>query len=157
MITQMFVMTAKVSRRKLLLVLLILAAAAVSVLAVHLWDGTDSEESDLVIASNEDRINYLRSWGWEVESEPLETLQLLFPDSLPQNYADYNALQKTQGFDLESCCGKQVTRYTYAVTNYPERPENVQVNLYICEERPAAGDIIAAGAGGFQAGLEFPS
>lgn len=157
MIARMFVMTAKVSGKKLRLVLLILAAAAVSVMAVRLWNGGSGGEEELVLASNEDRIGYLRSWGWEVKSEPLETLQLLLPDSLPQSYADYNTLQKAQGFDLERCCGKQVTRYTYTVTNYPDWPENVQANLYICEEQPVAGDIIASGAGGFQAGLEFPA
>ena len=157
MIARMFVMTAKVSRKKLRLILLLLAAAAVAVLSIRLWGGrSNSGGAELAIVSNEDRIAYLRSWGWEVEREPLETLQLLLPDRLPQNYTDYNALQKTQGFDLEKCCGKQITRYTYTVTNYPERSQNVQANLYICEEQPVAGDIIASGTGGFQAGLAFP-
>ena len=157
MIARMFVMTAKVSRKKLRLILLLLAAAAVTVLTLRLWAGrAGTGASEPPIVSNEDRIAYLRSWGWELESEPLETLQLLLPDSLPKSYAQYNSLQKTQGFDLENCCGKQITRYTYTVTNYPERPEKVQVNLYICEGQPVAGDIIASGADGFQTGLAFP-
>ena len=57
---------------------------------------------------------------------------------------------------MEDCRGKQLTRYTYPVTNYPDRPEGVQVNLYVCEGLPSAGDVIASGAGGFQAGLAFP-
>ena len=51
----------------------------------------------------------------------------------------------------------QITEgYTYTVTNYPGRAQGVQANLYICEERPAAGDIFCAGADGFQEGLAFP-
>ena len=40
--------------------------------------------------------------------------------------------------------------------NYPERPEDVQLNLYLLEGCPVAGDIIAGGEGGFQATLRYP-
>lgn len=154
----MFVFTAKFSRRNALLTaFLILALAAAAALVLHLLSGMlRSEEAALRLTTNEERVTYLQSWGWEVNSEPLETFQLLLPDKLPESYQAYNRLQQDQGFDLRSCCGKQLTRYTYAVTNYPNRPQGVQVNLYICEESPAAGDIIASGAGGFQAGLAYP-
>ena len=108
------------------------------------------------LLTNADRVTYLCSFGWEVEPEPLETLQFLLPETLEEPYLTYNDLQKNQGFDLSACCGKQVTRYTYTVTNYPGRAQGVQANLYICEERPAAGDIFCAGADGFQEGLAFP-
>ena len=68
----------------------------------------------------------------------------------------YNELLAEEGFDLSACCGKQVSRYTYTVTNYPGRAEGVQVNLYVCEEMPVAGDILCAGADGFQDTLAFP-
>ena len=150
----MVIFTAKFSRKKLLLVLL--AAAAVLALAAVLFSGGRDESETPQLFSNEDRISYLASWGWEVDSEPLETFQLLFPDRLPEDYAEYNVLQKSQGMDLEQCLGKPVTRYTYAVRNYPDRPDGVQINLYVCEEHPAAGDLVVSGAGGFRAGLAFP-
>ena len=75
---------------------------------------------------------------------------------LKGDYVAYNALQKSQGFDLEPCCGKQVTRYTYTVTNYPQRPDGVQLNLYVCEDLPVAGDVVCTGADGFQNTLVFP-
>ena len=86
----------------------------------------------------------------------METLQFLLPEKLEEPYLSYNELQLSQGFDLTACLGKQVERYTYTVTNYPERPERVQANLYICEDYPVAGDICCPGAGGFQTGLGFP-
>ena len=73
-----------------------------------------------------------------------------------QDYLTYNELQDSQGFDLSACCGKQVARYTYTVTNYPGRPEGVQANLYVCEGQPVAGDILCAGADGFQDTLVYP-
>ena len=47
-------------------------------------------------------------------------------------------------------------RYTYTVLNYPNRPEGIQANLYLCEEKPVAGDILCAGADGFQDTLIYP-
>ena len=58
--------------------------------------------------------------------------------------------QLSQGFDLTNCCGKQISRCTYTVTNYPGQAEGVQANLYICEDAPVAGDVCSSGARGFQ-------
>lgn len=49
-----------------------------------------------------------------------------------------------------------MTRYTYTVTNYPQRPDGVQLNLYICEDLPVAGDVVCTGTDGFQDTLVFP-
>ena len=94
--------------------------------------------------------------GNVIDPEPLTTLQFLLPPKLSGDYITYNDLQKSQGFDLETCCGKQVTRYTYTVTNYPQRPDGVQLNLYICEDLPVAGDVVCTGTDGFQDTLVFP-
>ena len=153
----MFILTAKFSRKKCLLAgLLLLFLLAAAALTFHLFAGMRDSDEPPMLSDNQQRLEYLRSYGWEVESEPLETFQLLLSDPLPEEYLAYNQLQLTQGFDLSDCCGRQLTRYTYRVTNYPGRPEGVQVNLYVCDGAPAAGDIIASGAGGFQAGLAFP-
>ena len=101
-------------------------------------------------ATAEDGAAWLREQGWEVEPEPIETLQFLLPAELEEPYRSYNELQLSQGFDLTRCCGKQVSRCTYTVTNYPGQPEGVQANLYICEDVPVAGDVCSSGARGFQ-------
>ena len=143
------------SRRKLLpaaVIVLVIAAGAVLLLSRGRGKGAER----VYPGGNEGRVTYLEKLGWQVEPEPLETLQFLLPETLEEPYLTYNGLQKSQGFDLSACCGKQVTRYTYTVTNYPGRSQGVQANLYICEDRPAAGDIFCAGADGFQEGLAFP-
>lgn len=153
----MFIWTAHFSKKKALLALL--AAVAVIALLLVLFGGRRDEESPPEpprLTSNEERIAYLQSFGWELEPEPLETLQFLLPETLEEPYLTYNKLQQQQGFDLTSCAGKQIARYTYAVTNYPGRPLGVQLNLYICEEYPAAGDVLCPGENGFQQGLAFP-
>lgn len=150
----MFILTTRFSKKRAIALLMILAVVILG-LCVLLLPG-EAEDEQPLLENNDDRVAYLHSLGWEVAPEPLETLQLRLPETLPENYMAYNQIQLAQGFDLTACCGKQLTRYTYAVSNYPDRPDGVQLNLYVCQQLPVAGDVIAAGAGGFQTGLIRP-
>ena len=144
----MLIWPARVSKKKpaaITAAILVVVLAVVVVLGKH----ADSADSNLPqLADNEARVSYLQSMGWEVEPEPVETLQFLLPEKLEEPYLTYN--------DLSTACGKQVSRFTYTVTNYPNRPEGVQLNLYVCEEQPVAGDVLCAGADGFQDTLVYP-
>lgn len=152
----MLIQTVRLTRKKAVLAA-ILAGILMAALILLLGRGGGSEEASAPqLTGNAERVAYLRELGWEVEDEPVTTLQFLLPPQLKGDYVAYNDLQKQQGFDLEACCGKQVTRYTYAVTNYPQRPDGVQLNLYVCEELPVAGDVVCTGADGFQDTLVFP-
>ena len=152
----MLIQTVRLTRKKAVLAV-ILAGVLMSALILLLGRGGGSEEASRPqLTGNAERVAYLRELGWEVAEEPVTTLQFLLPPQLKGDYVAYNDLQKQQGFDLEACCGKQVTRYTYTVTNYPQRPEGVQLNLYVCEELPVAGDVVCTGADGFQDTLVFP-
>jgi hypothetical protein len=150
----MFFLTARLTRRRAILAVLAVGAAAAAL--ILLCGRRSGAEAPPQLLTNADRVAYLRALGWQVEPEPVETLQLLVPEKLPESYLRYNELQKSQGFDLSACCGRQVARYTYTVTNYPGRSDGVQLNLYVCQGTAAAGDVIAAGADGFQSGLAFP-
>ena len=152
----MFILTTHVSRKKIFRILLAAATVVVVLLLCFSPNPPENTESETVLKNNADRIAYLQSLGWDVAPEPTESLQLLLPETLPTNYIAYNQIQLAQGFDLNACCGKQLTRYTYTVNNYPDYPKGVQLNLYICDDRVAAGDIIATGVNGFQAGILFP-
>lgn len=151
----MFLLTARLTRRKVIFFVLVLGLIAAALLLLS--GRRESSVKVPQLLSNADRVSYLQSFGWQVAEEPVETLQLLFPEKLEEPYLSYNELQKTQGFDLTGCCGKQVARYTYTVRNYPGQAQGVQINLYVCEGVPAAGDVIASGADGFQAVLAYPA
>lgn len=152
----MLIWTARFSRKKAVLAVIAMGAAMAAL--IILMGRMPPEEAPALpqLTDNSQRVEYLQSLGWEIEPEPLETLQFLLPDTLVEPYLTYNELQKAQGFDLSACCGKQVSRYTYAVSNYPGRIEGVQLNLYVCEDTPVAGDIFCAGANGFQKVLVYP-
>ena len=152
----MLIFTTRLSKRKAALAVIAAGVLLAAVICLVSWL-RGAPAGDLPqVADNPQRIAYLQSLGWEVESEPVETLQFLLPDPLEEPYLTYNELQKEQGFDLAACAGKQVARYTYTVTNYPGRPDGVQLNLYVCEDLPVAGDVCCPGADGFQKTLEFP-
>ena len=146
----MLIVTTRFTRKKAVLTVLLLGAVLAG-LIIFVSRITAPEEPPLPqLSDNPQRVEYLLSLGWEVKPEPVETLQLLLPDPLAEPYLTYNRLQLAQGFDLNLCCGKQVSRFTYAVTNYPGRGDGVQANLYVCEELPVAGDVCCPGADGFQ-------
>ena len=149
----MLIWTAKFSRKNAVAAVIVMGVVIAALIAL-MGRMTPEESTEAPqLTDNSQRVAYLQSLGWEVEPEPVETLQFLLPEALAEPYLTYNELQKPQGFDLAACCGKQVSRYTYTVTNYPGRAEGVQANLYLCEDLPVAGDICCPGADGFQEAL----
>lgn len=154
----MFIVTAKVPKRRTLLVCSL--AALVLVLALTLVCCGAKPESgagaSFDTSINEGRVAYLESLGWEVTPEPVETLTLTLPDELVEPYLSYNAIQLEQGFDLAPYCGETLTRCTYAITNYPGRERGCQADLYLHEGAVVAGDVVCTGENGFIAPLVFP-
>ena len=152
----MMIQAVRLTRKKAALAVILAGVMMAALILLLGRGGSPAQQDRPLLTGNAERVAYLQELGWEVAEEPVTTLQFLLPPQLKGDYVAYNDLQKRQGFDLETCCGKQVTRYTYTVTNYPQRPEGVQLNLYVCEELPVAGDIICTGADGFQDTLVFP-
>ena len=97
------------------------------------------------LATNEQRVAYLESLGWQVLPEPVATMDLQLPEDLKAQWGDYLKLQTQQGMPMADCAGQVVRRFTYTVTNYPDVPDGVQVNLFTCGDRLVGGDIIATG------------
>ncbi|MDO4750186.1 MAG: DUF4830 domain-containing protein [Eubacteriales bacterium] len=140
----MFIKTVKWNPRKCIAIL-ILMAVVLSVIILLLGK---NDASDDPLKGNEERVEYLASCGWEVESEPVDTQQIVLPQELSDVFAEYNELQKKQGFDLSKFAGRQATLYSYRVTNYPST-DTVLANLYVVEGRVIGGDIHSTSLNGF--------
>ena len=154
----MFIVSAKVKPKKAIAGILVFGALliAVIVLTSHVkQQGSPSREA-IIAATDEERVAYLVSLGWEVDSTPIETLTFTLPSPLNEAYLEYNSLQQEQGFDLSAYAGRDVMRYSYTVRNYPGRNEDVQADLYLCEDLIIAGDILCCGNDGFVATLVYP-
>lgn len=158
----MLIVTAKVPRRKLAIGVALAALACCCALVLNLSGGAVREAaasaapSPKGVRSNEDRVEYLQSYGWEVKEDPVATQELLIPEELDESYDEYLALQKEQGFDLEKYAGKRAKRYTYEITNYPTGETEVQANLLICKNTVIAGEVLSPRLDGFLHGLTMP-
>lgn len=145
-----------ITRRRMALMSLALGLVIGSALLLAGCFGGDKETEVITAATNEERVAYLEALGWQVEPQPIETLDLQLPEKLEGEWDAYAKLQKEQGLPFSEFAGQAVKRYTYTVTNYPEIPQGVQANLYLWGDQIIGGDVIFTGQGGFQTDLAFP-
>lgn len=145
-----------ITRRRMALMSLALGLVIGSALLLAGCFGGDKETEVITAATNEERVAYLEGLGWQVEPQPIETLDLQLPEKLEGEWDAYAKLQKGQGLSFSEFAGQAVKRYTYTVTNYPEIPQGVQANLYLWGDQIIGGDVIFTGQGGFQTDLAFP-
>ena len=108
------------------------------------------------VRDNQDRIDYLAAYGWQVSPEPIASQELLVPEEMDESYSEYLAVQREQGFDLEKYAGKRVKRYTYEVTNYPTGETGVQANLLLYKNTVIGGEVLSPRLDGFLHGLAMP-
>ena len=101
------------------------------------------------VKTNEDRIAFLASLGWQVEPEAAESTTVKIPTTFDTVFSKYNELQRTQGLDLSKYSGKTVERYTYRVTNYEGYEGMVLANLLVLRGRVIGGDVCSADTNGF--------
>ena len=79
--------------------------------------------------------------------------EIVLPETLGGVLAEYNELQKQQGFDLSQYCGEVCESYTYMLNSYPSGETGVIAQLFIYKGRVIGGDIHSASLGGFMHGL----
>ena len=106
------------------------------------------------IKSTSDAAAFLSQFGWSVESTPEEVKTVTIPAEFDKVFAAYNELQKAQGLNLTKYRGKDVTRYTFRVTNYGEYDGTVYANVLVYRNRVIGGDLCSADATGFVQGFE---
>ena len=157
----MLIVTAKVPRRKLALGAALAALACCCALALSFGAPAAQTAASAAprpkgVKTNEDRVEYLNAYGWEVTGQPLATQELLIPEEMDDSYDEYLALQKEQGFDLERYAGKRVKRYTYEITNYPTGEQGVQANLLLYKNTVIGGEVLSPQLDGFLHGLAMP-
>ena len=136
----MMFMTAKVDIKKTLLALA--AAVALIVGMIFLFGGSDAAPTAATgISDNDARVQFLKNFGWEVAQSPVESGQVRIPEKSTAVYDRYNALQKTQGYDLSQYAGKIVMRYVYKITNFPGATDPVYATLLVYKNEVIGGDV----------------
>ena len=117
-------------------------------------DAAESEIRYDKIKTNEDRIAFLRQFGWEVKEDVVAAVEVTIPDEFDKIFTGYNELQKRQGMDLSKYRKKEVMRYTYEITNYGDYEDTVYANVLIYRNRVIGGDVCSADAKGFIHGFK---
>ena len=145
----MMVMTAKVDMKKVIAILAAVAALIIGLIALlGDGDGSAATSANTAVSTNDDRVKFLTDLGWEVTTSPAETSQVRIPQEQSEVFDRYNALQKSQGYDLNAYAGKNVMRYVYKIKNYPGATEPVYATLLIYKNQVIGGDITNTAADG---------
>ncbi len=156
----MLILTAKFNRKKAVAIVLALAVLLIVIILIAANTGKNNANEtaalSAVVKNNEQRVNYLNALGWEVDKNALEEQEVVIPRAFNDVYADYNALQKAQGFDLTQYGGLEAMRYTYKVLNYPGADGTVVADIIVYKNEVIAGDVQSNALDGFMVGLEYP-
>ena len=116
--------------------------------------GEKKEISYDKIKTEEDVVKFLSQFGWGVEGSPTEVKTVTIPAEFDKVFAAYNEMQKEQGLNLSKYKNKEVTRYTFVVTNYEGYEGRVLANVLVYRNRVIGGDICSADISGFVHGFE---
>lgn len=155
----MFVLSLRASTIKIMAALFALAV----IVAAAFWEGNDVLTADKIpaqttalqnadVSTNAGRIDFLKGYGWNVEENPLEVVELAIPETFDKVYNNYNVLQKSQGYDLSLYRGKRIKRWTYKVTNYPGR-NDMRANMLVYNGKVIGGDVSSVAINGFMQGF----
>ncbi len=152
----MLVMTTKIDKKKIAIVL---AAAVVLIAGLFMLlggnDATPTISTD--VSNNDARVAFLKSFGWDVTTSPVESSQVRIPKETSDVFDRYNALQKSQGYDLSAYAGKTVMRFVYKINNYPNATEPVYATLLIYKNQIIGGDVTDTAAKGVVRGFRMPN
>ena len=144
----MLVMTAKLDKKKIAMIFAVVVVVIAAV-ALLLSGGDDSTATIAPEVSNNDsRVAFLKGFGWEVTPSPVESGQVKIPQNSSEVFDRYNALQKSQGYDLSKYAGKTVMRYVYQINNYPNATEPVYATVLVYKNQIIGGDITDTSAKG---------
>ena len=114
----MFVYSLKASTLKFFAVVCVAITAIITMIAfIPGYDGgelgyiTTGKEQEIrydKIKTNEDRVNFLSQFGWQVKSDPIESKEVTIPKEFDKIFMGYNEIQKRQGLDLTKFKKKNV-------------------------------------------------
>ena len=155
----MFIYSLKASTLKFIAVVVISIGLLITIITVipngseSVYAASDEKINYNNIKLNEDRINFLKQFGWEVNSEPVEAAEVVIPKEFDAVYKKYNDVQKAQSLNLEKYKNKAVKRYTYEILDYPGYDGTVFANILIYKDKVIGGDICSAEINGFMHGF----
>lgn len=152
----MFIFSFRMPFRRIATISVVLALALL-VLIYGLLLRPSAPAHPLAGGTEEERLGFLSSWGWEVSPAGGWVEEVQIPGTFDEVYGNYNQMQLEQGFDLEKYAGERVRRYSYPLTNYPNSGDDIRANLLVYRGKIIGGDISSQIEGGFSTGFDGKS
>lgn len=152
----MFIFSFRMPFRRIAAISVVLALALL-VLIYGLLLRPSAPAHPLAGETEEERLGFLSSWGWEVSPAGGWVEEVQIPGTFDPVYDAYNQLQLKQGFDLAHYAGERVRRYSYPLTNCPNSGEDIRANLLVYRGKIIGGDISSQIEGGFSTGFDGKS
>ena len=158
----MFIYSMRATTIKLVGVICVALTVLITLIAfVPTYDISGSTDADADVSYNYDKVKsasdaatFLTQFGWTVDATPVEVKTVTVPAEFDKVFAAYNEIQKAQGLNLGKYKNKDVTRYTFRVTNYASYEGTVYANVLVYRSRVIGGDLCSADASGFVQGFE---
>lgn len=144
----MLVMTAKVDKKKIVIGLAVVVVVIAALIMLFSGGKETTPTAAPSVSTNDGRVQFLKGFGWEVNASPVESGQVRIPKDQTEVFSRYNALQKSQGYDLNQFAGKSVMRYVYKITNYPGATEPVYATVLVYKNQIIGGDVTNTAAKG---------
>jgi hypothetical protein len=101
-----------------------------------------------------DAMEFLAQFDLTVNGASAEVEKVTIPAEFDKIFAAYNEIQRAQGLDLSKYKKKELTRYTFEVTNYDGYEGKVYANVLVYRNKVVGGDICSADVDGFVHGFE---
>ena len=153
----MMFMTAKVNMKKILIIAGAVVAVILALVLLFGGDGGSADAAAPSVPGNDARVEFLKGFGWQVSNSPTESGQVKIPQTSTEVYERYNALQKSQGYDLTRYAGKTVMRYVYKINNYPGATDPVYATVLVYKNQIIGGDVTNTAAKGLISGFKMPA
>lgn len=133
------------------------AAIVLAIMLVSVFRAGSAVPGYSGVKSLDDRLTFMRSFGWEVDPSSEQSDKVLIPEKFDAVYQNYNKIQIDQGLDLRFLVGREVRRYSYDVKNHPSGEPNVRITLLVYKDKVVGGDVASPALDGFMHGFEYPS
>lgn len=100
--------------------------------------------------TNASNIQYISSFGWEVNDTPADITRISLPEEFNSLYIAYSDIASVDGKNLEEYSGKNIAKYSYIVNNHKDSDDDaVRANVYVHKSQIIAADISSLKTGGF--------
>lgn len=99
--------------------------------------------------TNAERLTFIKNSGHTVLSDEPTVKAVSIPEVFNDVYENYNALQRSVGYDLSLYKGCEVTLYTYKINPPKSYTDECVINMIVYNDRVIGGDVSSTALGGF--------